>query len=147
MSVQIRRSLVMLSTLTLAACANAPPPPRTQATANLPGKPGCFWLRNFTGSWTVLNQSQLLVYAPLTSPPYLLQLFQPVPTLKLAERLGFANSERSGMVCDYSQDDLVVPNWQPHRIPIIAVRQLTRDEARALMLANGLKVPAQKAGR
>jgi hypothetical protein len=137
MSVRICRPLALLLAMLLSACASTSPALRASNSAALPGAPGCFWLRNFTGSWTVLNSSQLLVYAPLTSPPWLLQLF---------ERLGFADSERSGMICNDSQDELLVPNWPTHRVPIIAVHQLTRAEERSLMLANGLKPPAQQAG-
>jgi hypothetical protein len=114
--------------------------------AALPGTPGCFWLRSFDGSWTALNQTQLLVYAPLTSPPYLVQLFEPIPTLKFAERLGFEDVEHSGQICNNTQDDAIIPNWTPHRVPITAVRRITQQEARTLMLANGLKVRPEKTG-
>jgi hypothetical protein len=162
MSISLRRraaarpatilALCGLVVLSLSGCASTPRAHTGDAaagaadTAGLPGKPGCFWLRSFDGSWTALNQRELLVYAPLTNPPYLVQLFEPVPTLKFAERLGFEDVERTGQICNSAQDYVLVPNWTPHRIPITAVRQVTRQEARGLMLANGLKVPAQKAG-
>ena len=136
--------------LAVAGCAGGPREVRGERatdTAALPGKPGCFWLRNFDGSWTALNQRQLLVYAPLSSAPYLVQLFEPIPTLKFAERLGFEDVERTGMICDNAQDNVLIPNWTPHRVPITAVRQVTRPEARALMQSNGLKVPPEKARR
>ena len=155
MSTSSRRRSVALSLpvvcllLAAAGCAggpaNRPAGERAAGTAALPGTPGCFWLRNFEGSWTALNQRELLVYAPLSSPPYLVQLFAPVPTLQFAERLGFEDVERTGMICNNAQDDVIIPNWTPHRVPITAVRQLTRPEARALMQSNGLKVPADKA--
>ena len=141
-----------LSALIASGCASAPPQGGANtAAANttaaaLPGTPGCFWLRSFDGSWTVLNQSQLLVYAPPTSAPYLVQLFQPIPTLKFAERLGFEDVEHSGQICNNAQDVAIIPNWTPHRVPITAVRQITPEEARTLMLANGLKVRPPKAG-
>jgi hypothetical protein len=144
--------LLALVVLASGGCAGTPregagnTAPGASTTAGLPGQPGCFWLRNFDGSWTALNQRELLVYAPLTSPPYLVQLFEPIPTLKFAERLGFEDVEHSGQICDRAQDDAIIPNWTPHRVPITAVRQVTRQEARRLMLANGLKVPPQKAG-
>jgi len=146
-SMRLLGSLVvpLLCSLLAAGCASTPAP-STRAAAALPGKPGCFWLTNFDGSWTALNQRQLLVYAPLTSPPYLVELMQPVLTLKFAERLGFEDVERSGQICDSAQDFALIPNWQPHRIPIVAVHQLTRRQARTLMLANGLKVRPEKAG-
>jgi hypothetical protein len=72
------------------------------------------------------------------------QLFQPIPTLRFAQRLGFEDVERSGMICNNAADYAIVPNWQPHRVTITAVHQVTEQEARQLLLANGLKAPRQK---
>ncbi|MGH8316624.1 MAG: DUF6491 family protein [Steroidobacteraceae bacterium] len=116
----------------------------SQKTAALPGKPGCFWLRQFQGSWTVLNSSELIVYVPLDSEPYLIKLFEPVQDLKFDERLGFVDAEHSGMICDGSTDYLAVPHWQPHRIPILAVRKLTQPEERQLLAQNHIKPPFSK---
>lgn len=113
-----------------------------QKSAPLPGKPGCFWISNFDGSWTVLNESELIVYAPLYSKPYLIRLFAPVPTLRLHERLGFADAEHTGMICNGAMDDLLVPHSEPHRVPIVAVRGLTMPQARRLLLENHIKPPA-----
>ncbi|MGH8290141.1 MAG: DUF6491 family protein [Steroidobacteraceae bacterium] len=110
-------------------------------TAALPGTPGCFWLRNFDGSWTVLNDSELIVYVPMYSQPYLIKLFAPVPNLKFDERLGFQDVEHSGMICDGEMDNLAVPHWGPGRIPIVAVRKLTVPEERSLLVENHLKPP------
>ena len=112
----------------------------SQNAAALPGTPGCFWLSNFDGSWTVLNDSELIVYAPLYSRPYLIKLFEPVPTLKFKERLGFADAERTDMICNDAMDDLVVPHWEPNRIPIVAVRKLTVPEAEHLLADNHIKL-------
>jgi Family of unknown function (DUF6491) len=114
--------------------------PTSQRTTALPGKPGCFWLANFEG-WTVLNNSELIAYVPFYSQPYLIKLFEPVPTLKFALRLGFLDGEHTGMICNSSMDDLVVPNWHPHRIPIVAVRKLTVPQERRLLAENHLKPP------
>lgn len=64
-----------------------------------------------------------------------------MPTLKFHERLGFADSEHSGMICNETMDDLVVPHWEPERIPIVAVRKLTEQEARHLLAENHIKLP------
>lgn len=113
----------------------------SHVTAALPGKPGCFWLSNFDGSWTVLNPRELIIYAPFYSKPYLVRLFEPVPTLEFHERLGFADIEHTGMICNGSMDDLLVPHWQPHRIPIVAVRELTVPQANRLLAENHIKLP------
>ena len=113
----------------------------THEKAALPGKPGCFWLSNFDGSWTVLNDSELIVYAPFESQPYLIKLFAPVPDLKFHQRLGFDAVEGTGSICNGTMDILVVPNWEPHRVPIVAVRALTVPEERHLLEENHIKLP------
>lgn len=113
----------------------------SQNRKSIPGKPGCFWLRNFDGSWTVLNDSELIVYGPLDSEPYLVKLFEPVPTLKFDRRLGFADNAHTGMICNDSMDDLLVPHWNPHRVPIVAVHRLTVPEAKRLLAKNHLNQP------
>lgn len=118
-----------------------------RTTAPLPGKPACFWLSNFEGSWTVLNSSELIVYAPFYSKPYLVKLFEPVPNLAFHQRLGFANDERTGLICNDSMDELVVPHWQPHRIPIVAVHALTVPQARNLLAENHIRLPPRAAPR
>lgn len=142
--------LSLLIGLSAGGCATGPrtsvaPGPNPHSLTALPGKPGCFWLRSFDGSWTALNDRQLLVYAPLSGPPYLVQLFEPIPTLKFAERLGFEDVEHTGMICDSASDFAIVPNWTPHRVPITAIRQVTPEQARQLLLSNGLKAPPLKA--
>lgn len=143
---------LVMAAAALTACATAPAGAGGAAGATahtaapLPGKPACFWLSNFDGSWTALNQSQLIVYAPLTSNPYLIQLFPPVFNLTFAQRLGFLDAERSGMICNNAQDELVLPGFQfqPHRITITAVRQLSKAQERQLLLQNGVRVPPAK---
>lgn len=112
-----------------------------QSAAPLPGTPGCFLLSLFDGSWTVLNESELIVYAPSESQPYLIKLFAPVPTLKFRQRLGFADTGHSGMICDDAMDALVVPNWEPGHVPIVAVRKLTVPQARHLLAENHIAPP------
>lgn len=147
----IAAALLSAAVMSLCGCAASPASQGAGMAANvagasrkaapLPGKPGCFWLSNFDGSWTVLNDSELIVYAPLYSHPYLVKLFEPVPTLKFHERLGFADIERTGMICNDTMDDLLVPHWEPHRVPIVAVRELTVPEANQLLAENHIKLP------
>jgi hypothetical protein len=135
-------ALGMLATAaTLLGCASTPGGARHAGagaleTAALPGKPGCFWLRNFDGSWTVLNDQELIVYVPLRSQPYLIKLFAPVPDLKFDQRLGFQDVEHSGMICNGELDNLAVPHWAPHLIPIVAVRRLSAVQERQLLAEN-----------
>ncbi|HTW74405.1 MAG TPA: DUF6491 family protein [Steroidobacteraceae bacterium] len=113
-----------------------------QPGAALPGTPACFYLINFDGSWTVLSDTELIVYAPLYSNPYYIRLLQPVLNLRFDEHLGFVDVEHSGMICNNAYDDLLVPNWTPHRVPIVAVRRLTLPESRQLLIAHHIKPPA-----
>ena len=146
-----RFTIALLAALAaaLSACASGPPRRAGGYTAGagvrqksvaLPGQPGCFWLSDFEGSWTVLNDSELIIEAPFHHP-YLIRLFEPVPTLRLHERLGFADIEGTGRICNGSMDDLVVPHWQPHRIPIVAVRELTVPQERQLLAKNHITPP------
>jgi hypothetical protein len=139
---------LLAAAATLLGCASsrsagyaAGPGASRQENAALPGKPGCFWLRDFDGSWTVLNDRELIVYTPLQSTPYLIELFAPVPNLEFAERLGFVDIEHSGMICDGAMDDLAVPHWQSGPIPIVAVRKLTLPEERRLLALDHVKPP------
>jgi hypothetical protein len=147
-SARLFRGVVAVPLLAaLCACISGPGGGHTaRSVAALPGQPACFRLINFDGSWIPLNQRQLLVYAPLSSPPYLLQLFQPVVSLKSDQRLRFEDAEHTGMICDGRLDNVVLPRFQPHRVAIVAVHQITREQARSLMQTNGLKVPRQQAG-
>jgi Family of unknown function (DUF6491) len=135
----------LLGTL-LAGCASAPAQTTgagaRHAAAALPGTPGCFWLRNFDGSWTALSQTELIVYAPLTGDnAYYIKLFEPVINLQFDERLGFEDFAHSGQICDGAADFLIVPNYAPHRITIVAVRHLSRPEIVQLLRSHGQKVP------
>jgi hypothetical protein len=109
-------------------------------TAALPGRPGCFWLTDFDGSWTVLTNSELIVYDPVFSRPYLLKLFEPVPDLKFRQRLGFeASPPDRHRICTSSMDYLLLPRWRLGRDMIVAVRELTVAEERQLLLQTHIK--------
>ncbi len=126
------------------ACATtgAQPGPHTVAAAQtpLPGKPACFWLRNVY-DWTVLSDSELIVHAPLTQNGYLVKLFEPVFDLDFHQGLGFEDVERTGLICGPNNDYLLVPHYQPRRIPIVAVQQLSNAEQAQLLLAAHKRVP------
>jgi hypothetical protein len=108
---------------------------------NLPGKPGCFWKSNFQGDWTVLNDSTLIVHAPLPKDIYVIKLFEPVFSLSFKEGLGFEDREHSGQICSTGDDYLLVPGWQPPQVPIVAVHSLTAAEEAQLLRAAGKPVP------
>jgi hypothetical protein len=110
------------------------------ATAALPGTPACFWLRNVY-DWTVLNNAELIVHVPLPQNAYLVKLFAPVFDLDFHLGLGFEDVEHNGLICGPSRDYLLVPQYTPPRVPIIAVQRLTAAEQVQLLRAAKKPVP------
>jgi hypothetical protein len=104
---------------------------------NLPGQAACFWKSSFQGDWTVLNDSTLIVRAPLAKDIYVIKLFEPVFSLSFKQALSFEDKERTGQICDRGDDYLLIPGWQPPRVPIIAVHALTLAEQDQLLRAAG----------
>jgi hypothetical protein len=109
--------------------------------AALPGKPACFRVADFGGSWAVLNDSELLVPDPVFSRWYLIKLSAPVFALKfkLRER-EYVSFEPyppdTEFVCSSSAsstDYLRVPHWGLGRVAILAVRELTVTERQQLL--------------
>ncbi len=145
------RSSAVCATLTVLAavvgCTTTLPSPAAAKLANatklenLPGKPACFWKSNFQGDWTVLDESTLIVRAPLPQDAYVVKLFEPVFNLGFKQGLGFEDKEHTGQICNQGDDYLLVPGWQPPQVPIVAVRALSRDEEDHLLVAAGLPVP------
>jgi hypothetical protein len=134
----------------VAGCATTSRPPSTLDTLtkleNLPGKPACLWKSNFQGDWTVLNDTTLLVHAPLPKDAYVIKLFEPVVSLGFKEGLGFEDRERTGQICNDGDDYLLVPGWQPHQVPIVAVHSITMAEQAQLLRAAGKPVPQPHSG-
>jgi Family of unknown function (DUF6491) len=135
-----------LAALAVGCATTAQPPSRVNLDnltklENLPGKPACFWKSNFQGDWTVLNDSTLIVQAPLPRDVYVIKLFEPVFDLSFKQRLGFEDREHTGQICNDGDDYLVVPDWQPPQVPIVAVHALTMAEHDHLLRAAGKPVP------
>ncbi|HUN25940.1 MAG TPA: DUF6491 family protein [Steroidobacteraceae bacterium] len=130
----------------LVSCATIPsdgPASGAAKTVRLPGKPGCFYLVDIThnaGSWTVLNPTELIVYAPNPRNAYLVKLFEPLPELPFNLRIGFQSTTQKDLICNDDLDNLIVPGpTPPHRVPIVAVHRLTLAEVNALLAQNHLK--------
>jgi hypothetical protein len=149
---QIRPLLINAAVGALAAiavgCATTAQPPASKAkldnltkVENLPGKPACFWKSSFQGDWTVLNDSTLIVHAPLPKDAYVIKLFEPVFSLSFKEGLGLEDREQTGQICNNGDDYLVVPGWQPPQVPIVAVHALTMAEQDQLLQAAGKPIP------
>jgi hypothetical protein len=126
-----------------ATTAKSPNPELQRLTQlnNLPGKPACFWRSSFQGDWTILNESTLIVRAPLPKDAYVIKLFEPVFNLSFDQGLGFEDKEHTGQICNDGDSYLVVPDWQPRQIPIVAVHALTPEQEKELLRAAGKPVP------
>ena len=123
-------------------CASSPATtPSAQETAALPGKPACFFLVNFRGDWTVLNDSTLIAHTPPGPQAYLIKLFRPVTGLRFNQALGFRDREHTGQICDNSQDDVVFRRRSQPPVSITAVREITPVEQAQLLKAAGLPIP------
>jgi hypothetical protein len=144
----IRPLLIVVLVAIAFGCATSAPGPRAKSNLdiltkveNLPGKPGCFWKSSFQGDWTILNDSTLIVHAPLPRDIYVIKLFEPVFNLSFKQDLGFEDKEQIGQICNNGDDYLVVPGWQPPQVPIVAVHALTMAEQDQLLQAAGRPVP------
>lgn len=112
----------------------------------LPGKPACLYRGNFLGSWQVLDNSSLILYAfPSDREAYLVELFQPVFGLKFNVRLGLMNVQRTGYLCANGSSYLVVPGNSPERILITQLRKLTDSERDQLLAQAGHPSPHRSA--
>lgn len=105
-------------------------------TDQLPGTSACFRVRDVR-SWTVLDDSTLIVQAPMARNSYLVKLFRPVQSLGFETRLGFQDVSRMGRICDRNRDNLLVQGPMPARVPIVAVRQLTDAQRTRLVASAG----------
>ncbi|HXR20792.1 MAG TPA: DUF6491 family protein [Steroidobacteraceae bacterium] len=107
--------------------------PSSPAPAPLPGTEACVFSVNLD-DWVVLDDSTLIVYAPLRKDAYLLKLFAPIIDLQFRQRLGFEDVEHNGQLC---KGDYVVARGEiPQRMPITALRALTSAQAKQLIAAS-----------
>lgn len=114
------------------------------AAAPLPGTDACVFM-SLVSDWVVVDASTLIVYAPQRKDAYLLKLFEPVPELNFKERVGFEDSDHDGMLCGNGADYLLVrDDAVPMRVPVVAFRKLTPEQARQLLPPE--KTPAGSQG-
>ena len=103
------------------------------AAAPLPGTDACVFM-SLVSDWVVVDASTLIVYAPQRKDAYLLKLFEPVRELNFKQRVGFEDSDHDGMLCGNGGDYLVVRDDSvPMRVPIVAFRKLTPEQAKQLL--------------
>jgi hypothetical protein len=126
------RLAAALAALAAAACSTTTTGSHP-AAAPLPGTDACVFM-SLVSDWVVVDASTLIVYAPLRKDAYLLKLFEPVPELNFKQRVGFEDSDHDGRLCGDGGDYLVVRDDSvPLRVPIVAFRKLTPEQARQLL--------------
>lgn len=136
-----RRAALSLSALAGVGCvAGGASPTRTPAPP-LPGTEACIFTVNLN-DWTVLDDSNLIVYAPMRKDPYLVKLFEPIFDLQFRESLGFEDIEHNGRLC--KGDYVVARGDTPRRTTITAVRALKPEQAKRLIAAS--KQPPRQSG-
>lgn len=108
------------------SAATHPAPP-------LPGTEACIFTADLY-DWTVLDDSNLIVYAPGQHQPYLIKLFAPVFDLPFHERIGFEAVEHNGQLC--KGDFVIVRGDMPSRTAITNVRLLSAAQAKDLIAAS-----------
>lgn len=122
----------------MAGCATTHGSESARTRAALPGTPACFLRRNFLGSWTVLNNSTLIVYTlPSNRGAYLIKLQQPAVGLNFNVRLGLSDVQHTPRICGNRNAFLLVPGNMPPRILITDVRELTDNERNQLLAQAG----------
>jgi hypothetical protein len=89
----------------------------------------------------VLDDTTLIVHAPLPRDAYLVKLFAPIVDLQFHERLGFQGGAGDpGQICG-DNAYVIVGGAIPDREPVIAVRALTPTQAKRLLSAPGTTKP------
>jgi hypothetical protein len=136
------RSLILVLVLGTSSCA-VPGTPAKREGGPLLGTASCLWISSIR-NWDVIDQSTLIVYAPMPNDAYLVKLFQPIPDLIYHDQIGFEDGNHNGQICSLG-DDLIVHGPFPLRVPISAVRILTLSEVRQLKAAAKGRLPASPA--
>jgi hypothetical protein len=135
------RLLLVLAVLATAGCA-ATGTPSQRVSAPLPGSDACVFMSSVF-DWDVVDPTTLIVYAPMRKDAYLLKLFEPVVELQFKNRVGFEDADHNGMLCGSGDYLLVRDEIAPRRVPIVAFRKITTEQAQLLLPA--ATRPADKA--
>ncbi len=128
-----------VATLAAAMVACAPATGGRRA-ANLPspadtGTPACFYAGQVS-DFSVLDRSNLIVYAPSRQTAYHVRISPPATSLRATDRLSFG--PRDARICGYAGERLIVPDGRGgERFSIIGVSRLTEAGLESLLVAAG----------
>lgn len=116
----------------------------SRKTVPLPGKPACFRVADFDGSWITLNDREFIVRDPVFSRSYLLKMSQPVYDLQFREFLGFEPfTPANGCICNgFNAYVLAAHSGLAGHVPIVAVRELSQRQEQLLLSKHHIKLTA-----
>lgn len=100
----------------------------------------CFWV-DTVHSWKVLDNRNLIIYAPSRRCPYHVELMVSCSGLRFAEHIGFRDTD--ARICGWGGDMLIIPHDLPVRCPIKSVTRLGGGSLIALYRSFG-KEPSKR---
>ena len=107
------------------------------------GVAGCFFARQ-AQDFQVLDDRNLIVFAPSKSNPYHITISPPSPELRWANGLAFES--RNTQVCGYAGDHVLLADGPgPRRYSVIAVHRLDEDALHGLQARFGVGSAPQQA--
>ena len=131
---RIRPALAATATaLAAASCSTAAPPPAEARFAG-GGEQQCVYTRNIR-NFAPLDHNRVLVSAG-ANRTYQLELFATCPDIDWSQRIAFRSSSGSSWLCHGLDAELLVPSpIGLQRCPVLGVRRLTPEEAKAALAA------------
>lgn len=139
-----------LAAALLAGCAadpSAEPARRPSVRAGEFGTPDCF-LRRAAADFKVLDERNLVVFAPGRDDAYHVQVSLPLQGLRFADTVAFES--RNTRICGYAGDELLLRRGGggPERASVVGVYRLDRPALEGLLARFGAgAAPAQPAPR
>jgi hypothetical protein len=121
---QLIPGVILLTMTVMAACSGtgAASKPRPTVRPGEFGTAACFYRRSVE-DFTVLDQSNLIVYAPNRTNAYHIAISPPEPELGFANTIGF--SSRNSEICGYAGDALLLDvAGGRQRVSIVGVYRL-----------------------
>ncbi|MCJ7556096.1 MAG: DUF6491 family protein [Gammaproteobacteria bacterium] len=130
--------LLLLSGISgLASCASVTEDPGTGAGMGEPeGTQKCLFARTIN-NFEVLDDNQLIVWAPNRRSPYKIEIFGGCLNLRLANMIAF---NTQGMLCGYAGERLLYEDMGQKRACVVgSVSQLSVQEMNTLLVKYGKK--------
>ena len=128
---------VVLNALVIVGCATpgATQEERPAAAVEPTGTNACFYERQ-VNDFRALDRSNLIVYAPSKAHAYHVRVSPPSTQLKFANALAFTS--RSGRICGFAGDAIVMGTRPGERVSVIDVYRLDEIGLQRLLEAYGL---------